>query len=130
MMAHLVYRCLHNAVLRAGPELNDRQLGMIQAGAQIIVLDIRYPSRAAATLSGHHASVNGVCWAPHSSCHLSTAGDDRQALIWDLSLMPKPIEDPILCYEAQAEINSLSWSAAHTELIAIAFDDKVQVLRV
>ncbi len=33
------------------------------------------------------ACVNALAWAPHSSCHICTAGDDSQALIWDLSSM-------------------------------------------
>ena len=35
--------------------------------------------------------VNGVAWAPHSSCHVCTAGDDKQALIWDIQQMPRAI---------------------------------------
>jgi hypothetical protein len=27
-----------------------------------------------------------------------TGGDDSQALIWDLSTLPKAVEDPILAY--------------------------------
>merc|ERR1712196_623177 len=61
-------------------------------------------------LQGHSQCVNSLAWAPHSSCHISTAGDDNQALIWDLSHMPKPIEDPILAYYADAEVNQLQWS--------------------
>jgi len=33
-----------------------------------------------------------------SSCHICSAGDDAQALIWDLQTIPNPIEDPILAY--------------------------------
>jgi len=57
-----------------------------------IILDIRVPSLPAAELHGHSACVNSLAWAPHSSCHICTAGDDKQALIWDLSALPKPIE--------------------------------------
>eukprot|EP00954_Amorphochlora_amoebiformis_P022325 1352529-Amorphochlora_amoeboformis.AAC.1 len=39
--------------------------------------------------------------------HNKFSGDDCQALIWDLSPLPKPIVDPILAYNAEAEINSL-----------------------
>lgn len=31
-------------------------------------------------------------------------GDDRQALIWDISPMPRPVEDPILAYQAEGEV--------------------------
>ena len=45
-----------------------------------------------AVLGAHSACVNAVAWAPHSSCHICTAGDDNQALIWDLAqLGQKPI---------------------------------------
>lgn len=51
----------------------------------------RVPSLPAAELYGHSASLNSLAWAPHSSYHICTAGDDRQALIWDLSSIPSPI---------------------------------------
>ena len=50
------------------------------------------PSAPVTELAAHAAAVNGVQWAPHSSCHICTGGDDSQALIWDLSPIPKPIE--------------------------------------
>ena len=36
--------------------------------------------------------MNALAWAPHSSCHICTAGDDSQALIWDLSSMSQPLD--------------------------------------
>ena len=61
---------------------------------RVVVLDIRFPTLPVAELSRHQACVNAVAWAPHSSCHICTAGDDRQALIWDLSAMgPSPAAD-------------------------------------
>ena len=99
-------------------------------GTSCIILDIRVPSVPVAELRGHSASVNAMAWAPHSSCHICTAGDDNMALIWDLSQMPKPIEDPILAYTADAEINQLQWSAAQPDWVAIAFDKRMQILRV
>lgn len=33
------------------------------------------------------AAVNALCWAPHSAAHLCSAGDDCQALIWDLGVL-------------------------------------------
>ena len=49
------------------------------------------PAIPVAELGGHTQCVNTIAWAPHSSCHICTGGDDAQALIWDLSGMPKPI---------------------------------------
>lgn len=47
------------------------------------------PARAVAEPQGHTSCVNAIAWAPHSSCHICTAGDDAQALIWDLIDLPK-----------------------------------------
>jgi WD repeat-containing protein 68 len=101
--------------------------------AKVIVLDIRYPTLPVAELQRHGGAVNALAWAPHSSCHICSAGDDSQALIWDLSTMAQPQEaglDPILAYSAGAEINQLQWSAAQPDWIAIAFSNKLQILRV
>jgi len=64
------------------------------------------------------------------SCHICSAGDDQQALIWDLTNIPNKVDDPILAYTAEGEINMLQWSTAHNEWVAIAFDKKLQILRV
>ena len=95
-----------------------------------VILDIRVPSLPVAELDGHTGVVNAVAWAPHSSCHICTAGEDTHALIWDLSAMPTPIEDPILAYDAKSEINNLLWSETQPDWISIAFDNKLQILRV
>eukprot|EP01062_Namystynia_karyoxenos_P011276 TRINITY_DN14028_c0_g1_i1.p1 TRINITY_DN14028_c0_g1~~TRINITY_DN14028_c0_g1_i1.p1 ORF type:complete len:390 (+),score=112.85 TRINITY_DN14028_c0_g1_i1:99-1172(+) len=99
-------------------------------GAEIVVLDVRVPSIPIATLDNHTGPVNSVGWAPHSSCHLCSAADDCLALIWDISGLPAPIEDPILAYNAENHINWLQWSALQTDWIAIAFAHRVQILRV
>ena len=58
--------------------------------SSVAVLDIRFPAAPVASLARHAAPANALAWAPHSSCHLCTAGDDAQALIWDLSAMARP----------------------------------------
>ena len=52
----------------------------------------RYPTLPVAELQRHQAPVNALTWAPHSSCHICSAGDDAQALIWDLSTMSHPMD--------------------------------------
>ena len=37
------------------------------------------------SLQGHDQSVNAIAWAPHSHCHICSAGDDSQALSLSLS---------------------------------------------
>jgi WD repeat-containing protein 68 len=101
--------------------------------SKVVVLDIRYPTLPVAELQRHGGAVNALAWAPHSSCHICSAGDDSQALIWDLSTMAQPLDaglDPILAYSAGSEINQLQWSSAQPDWIAIAFGNKLQVLRV
>lgn len=52
-------------------------------------LHFRIPSVPAAELEGHHGCVNAIAWAPHSSVHMCTAGEDSKALIWDISSLSK-----------------------------------------
>lgn len=59
---------------------------------EVILLDIRAPAVPAVVLRSHTAALNGVEWAPHSSCHICSVGDDTQALIWDVSACPDPVE--------------------------------------
>lgn len=94
------------------------------------IVDIRMPAQPVSKLPGHGAAVTAMAWAPHSSCHICSAGDDCQALIWSLASFPKPVEDPILAYNAQGEINNLKWSSTNHEWISIAFEKKVEFLRV
>jgi DDB1- and CUL4-associated factor 7 len=124
---------------------------IIMDSPKVVVLDIRYPTLPVVELHRHHAPVNAIAWAPHSSCHICTAGDDSQALIWDLSSMGTGSNgggsgngntntaaataaegglDPILAYTAGAEIEQLQWSATQPDWVAIAFANKLQILRV
>ncbi|GAV66510.1 LOW QUALITY PROTEIN: hypothetical protein CFOL_v3_10020, partial [Cephalotus follicularis] len=75
---------------------------IIMDTTKVVVLDIRFPTLPV-------VDVNAFAWA-HSSCHTCTAGDDSQALIWDLFSMGQPVEgglDPILAYTAGAKIQQL-----------------------
>ncbi|XP_020573685.1 protein TRANSPARENT TESTA GLABRA 1-like [Phalaenopsis equestris] len=98
---------------------------------QVIVLDIRSPAVPVAELQRHRACVNAVAWAPQTARHLCSAGDDGQALIWELqAAVPAEGVDPVLVYQAGAEINQLQWSAAQPDWIGIAFSNRVQLLKV
>ena len=101
---------------------------------KLVVLDIRFPTLPVAELQRHCGAINALAWAPHSSCHICSAGDDTQALIWDLSCLGQASAeaglDPILAYSAGSEINQIQWSAAQPDWIACAFGNKLQCLRV
>lgn len=98
---------------------------------KVVILDIRSPTMPVAELERHQASVNAIAWAPQSSRHICSAGDDGQALIWELPTVAGPNGiDPMSMYLAGTEINQLQWSAALPDWIAIAFSNKLQMLRV
>lgn len=123
------------ALLRLGWNKQDPRYmaTLLMDSPKVVILDIRYPTLPIAELQRHQACVNTLAWAPHSSAHICTAGDDSQALIWDLSSMGNPQEpglDPILAYNAGAEINQLQWSASQPDWVAICFANKAQILRV
>ncbi|CAM6025474.1 unnamed protein product [Sphagnum balticum] len=109
-----------------------RYLATVQRHSNtVVLLDLRFPSVSVSELHSHHASVTSVAWAPHSKHHLCSVGDDFQALIWDTSAKQPDRElEPILAYSAGAEINQVQWSAAQSEWVAIAFANKLQILRV
>ena len=119
---------LTNLVLNAKSGLDPSYLATFSLDSRrAIILDIRMQGTPVAELGGHTGSVNATAWAPHSCCHICTAGDDSQALIWDVSSMPRPVEDPILAYNAEGEINNLQWSTTQPDWISIAYRDKVQI---
>ncbi|CAD6193636.1 unnamed protein product [Caenorhabditis auriculariae] len=97
---------------------------------EVIILDLRLPCTPVARLKNHTAPVNGISWAPHSSSHICSGGDDFQALIWDVHEMPKPIDDPILAYEANGEVNQIHWSNSFPDWISICYGNKLEILRV
>jgi DDB1- and CUL4-associated factor 7 len=125
----------------------------------VLILDIRVPAVLLTELKGHGAPVNSFAWAPHSNAHICTAGtfyplfifllgtrsnrmlnfiglvgtgDDSHALVWDISQMTKQraITDPILMYNAESEINQITWSSASSEWVGICYGDSIQALKV
>ncbi|VDM19399.1 unnamed protein product [Wuchereria bancrofti] len=102
----------------------------VQDSAEVIILDVRIPCTPVAKLDNHRGRVNGMAWAPHSSCHICTAGGDSQALIWDIHTMPRPVDDPILAYQANGEINQVHWAAAFPDWISICYKNMLEILRV
>ena len=91
-------------------------------------------------LHGHHTgkiiiiinlSITIILYLFFSSCHICTAGDDHQALIWDIQQMPRPIEDPILAYTAaEGEVNQIQWGPTQPDWIAICYNKCCEILRV
>jgi len=127
----IIYETHDKPLLKLGWNKQDPNYIVTMAQASpAVVIDIRIPSYPAAELSGHTKPMNGVCWAPHSSGHLCTIGDDAQALIWDISELSRQKHDPILAYQADAPINQLQWSAIQPDWISISFANNLQMLRI
>ena len=103
---------------------------IVMDSASVLVLDIRQAGMPIIELNGHQQPVNSICWAPNTDCYLCTAGDDKQTLIWDLRRSTGEIRDPHMMYNAQGEVVNLNWSVLQPEWVSIAFDNKVQLLRV
>lgn len=96
----------------------------------IFILDTRNPGKPVAVLKNHHDNLNSMSWAPHSAHHICSAANDQQALIWELSKLPDSIDQPLLAYRANGKINVISWSSSHSDWIAIAFENYLELLRV
>nr|QBG79838.1 anthocyanin-specific WD40 transcription factor [Citrus maxima] len=100
---------------------------------KVVILDIRSPTLPVAELERHRACVNAIAWAPQSRRHICSVGDDSQAFIWELPLPPVAGPngiDPMSMYSAGSEINQLPWSPAQPDWLAIAFSNKMQLLKV
>eukprot|EP01126_Amoeba_proteus_P008365 TRINITY_DN13093_c0_g2_i1.p1 TRINITY_DN13093_c0_g2~~TRINITY_DN13093_c0_g2_i1.p1 ORF type:complete len:223 (-),score=26.11 TRINITY_DN13093_c0_g2_i1:190-858(-) len=95
-----------------------------------IILDLRVPSIPVTELNRHQRSLNALSWAPHSSCHICTASDDRQVLIWDVGSLPGPVPDPFLGYTAKSSVSQVEWSSSQPEWLSIAFGKTLEILRV
>lgn len=97
---------------------------------EILMLDTRNTGRPVAVLENHNDDLNSMSWAPHSADHLCSAANDQQALIWELSKLPNSVDQPLLAYRANGKINVISWSSSHSDWIAIAFKNYLELLRV
>ncbi|XP_057968338.1 WD repeat-containing protein LWD1-like [Malania oleifera] len=103
---------------------------------KVVVLDIRFPTTPLMELRRHRGSVNAVSWAPQFGRQLCSVGDDYRALIWEVVGAGLRAEagdgevEPVMWYGAASEINQVRWSPVELDLIAIAFSNKLQLLRV
>eukprot|EP00002_Diphylleia_rotans_P035587 TRINITY_DN7780_c0_g3_i1.p1 TRINITY_DN7780_c0_g3~~TRINITY_DN7780_c0_g3_i1.p1 ORF type:complete len:333 (-),score=53.06 TRINITY_DN7780_c0_g3_i1:330-1328(-) len=101
---------------------------------KLIVIDLRMPSIPVVELQGHTRSINTVCWAPNSACHIATGADDGYVFIWDMSLIPHTSSEPLLAYSPGelpgSEINQVVWAKSNPKWLGTCFGNKAQVLRV
>jgi WD repeat-containing protein 68 len=107
----------------------------------VILIDIRKPSFALASLSYHESCVNGISWAPHSSQHLLCGTADGVVLVWDVvesSVQSKsdsappgaPRPAPLLAYQCGHEVYQVQWPVFQPDHVAIGMANRVEVLQV
>ncbi|KAI8389270.1 WD40-repeat-containing domain protein [Blakeslea trispora] len=124
--------------------MNSNLLATFHMDSSIVeILDIRYPSAPVAELNkSHSGSINCLSWSPTEQGQIATGGDDSQVLVWNINQAsndsrpyyqqntqqrynhqpPRSVQDPLLAYVADAEVNS-DW-------IGIGFGKTIQALRV
>ncbi|ELP83988.1 WD repeat-containing protein, putative [Entamoeba invadens IP1] len=96
---------------------------------KVTIIDVRQPAVPYTHLKVHRNSVNAISWAPDSN-FLCSASDDHKALIWDISPVKEGGEPQVLQYEAEAEVNNISWSKIYSEWVCASVGNQVQALRV
>jgi WD repeat-containing protein 68 len=136
--------------------MNSNLLATFHMDSAIVqILDIRYPSAPIAELSkSHSGSINCLSWSPTDAGQIATGGDDSQVLVWNINnntgdnnrsyyqqnapsqqqryshQPPRSVQDPLLAYVADAEVNSLTWSKSAADWIGVGFGKTIQALRV
>ncbi|THF95130.1 hypothetical protein TEA_016116 [Camellia sinensis var. sinensis] len=117
-----------------GFEIPDNEADKISSiNLAVDFIAVRVIPWAKANLKLYSSGGMHIAWAPHSSCPICPAGDDSQALLWDLSSIGQPLEsglDPILAYTAGADIEQLQWSSSQPDWVAIAFSTQLLILRI
>eukprot|EP01029_Cantina_marsupialis_P029209 TRINITY_DN779948_c0_g1_i1.p1 TRINITY_DN779948_c0_g1~~TRINITY_DN779948_c0_g1_i1.p1 ORF type:complete len:322 (-),score=48.09 TRINITY_DN779948_c0_g1_i1:137-1102(-) len=111
--------------------LDDNYIALIAEDCpDVIVIDKRMSARPTAELRGGTGPVNGISWAPHSAAHMVSVSDDCHANIWDISGLPNPVTEPLMCYSADSEITNVFWSKSEPYWMAITLGRRLQLLRV
>ena len=96
----------------------------------VYIIDSRVMNSPYACLTYHSNLVNEISWAPNSWSHICTVGDDKNSLIWDISMIENKSEEPIACYKSENEIENCQWSEPHEEWIAINSNNVLKLLKV
>lgn len=100
-------------------------------GTEVVVIDIRYPSVPVGALKNNHTQpINSINWAPHSTTHLASAGEDCTANIWDLTDLPNVTPQCCLKFKADQPINSISWCPQDEQWMAITSGKGASLLHI
>ena len=72
-----------------------------------------------------------MAWAPHTSSHLCTVGEDGYAYIWDLMSIEEKSGNtqPYLQYHANEPIKNVCWSESNYKWIGITYNKTLRLLK-
>jgi len=116
----------------------------------VILIDMRRPSVALASLSFNEACVNSITWAPHSRHHLlcGTTSDDGQtgqSLIWDVKDVPVfkpetsntasaakdgPPLTPMVTHDCDSPVLQTLWPGIQPDWVCLGHSKKLEVMQI
>ena len=105
-------------------------LAVIMDKNEIYILDQRKMTPTYAILKVHTNVVNNAIWAPQSNTNLISVSDDKTALIWDIYCDSDKPEEYIMKYEAENEIENVSWGDITKNWIGLIHGNQAEMLRV
>ncbi|CCI39662.1 unnamed protein product [Albugo candida] len=130
---------------------------ILEESSHVVVLDLRNTSCPVFELSQHSNFVNSIAWSTHSRHHLTSAGEDCLAILYDLSgsscssgnvslsnsygsksdvKYSTQIEDSnvsgaiptSVLFRTQSPINQIRWSSGRPNCVSIAEDHQVYAI--
>jgi DDB1- and CUL4-associated factor 7 len=130
----ILYECKQNnpIIKLSWNKQNMDQISSISMNkSSVQIINISSTEKMKRELKSHCADVNAMAWAPHTSSHLCTVGEDGFAYIWDLhSLEDKNgITQPFLQYNAQEPIKNVCWSESNNKWIGITYKKTMRLLK-
>ncbi|KAJ7297256.1 hypothetical protein O6H91_06G010900 [Diphasiastrum complanatum] len=98
----------------------------ISSKSSVLILDTRAVRNPILDLwKQPEQNVNAIAWAPHLERSLCSAGDDRQASIWEIQADYEKQLPAKLLYNANTEIAQLQWSSCQPDWVAVAYSTKL-----
>jgi len=97
---------------------------------EIYILDQRKLTSPYAILKVHTNVVNNAIWAPESNTNLISVSDDKSALLWDIYCDSDQPEEYIMKYDAQSEIENVSWGNITQNWVGIIDGNQAEILRI
>ena len=97
---------------------------------EIYILDQRKLNAPYGILKVHTNVVNNAIWAPQSNSNLISVSDDKSALLWDIYCDSEKLEEYIMKYEAENEIENVAWGEVTQNWIGIIDGNQAEILRI